>query len=84
MVSSLSCWFRTRSASSTLVNLKLGYAITRDIRLTAEVLNVFDRRVSDIDYFYESRLPGEAAPVADIHSHPSEPRALRVGLVMRF
>jgi hypothetical protein len=73
-----------RSASSTLVNAKLGYAITQDIKLTAEVLNLFNRKVSDIDYVYDSRLRGEAAAVTDVHTHPAEPRALRVGLVMKF
>lgn len=73
-----------RSASSTLVNAKLGYALAKNLKLSAELLNLFDREVSDIDYFYESRLPGETAPVADIHAHPAEPRALRVALVFNF
>jgi hypothetical protein len=73
-----------RSSSSTLVNAKLGYAVTKDLKLTLEVLNLFDRPVSDIDYFYESRLKGEPAPVADIHTHPAEPRAIRVGLALKF
>ncbi|MGI4848595.1 MAG: TonB-dependent receptor, partial [Janthinobacterium lividum] len=73
-----------KSPSSTLVNLKLGYALSKDVKLTAEVLNVFDRRVSDIDYLYASQLAGETAPVTDIHTHPAEPRALRVGVVIRF
>jgi outer membrane receptor protein involved in Fe transport len=73
-----------RSASSTLVNAKLGYAITKDVKLNVEVLNIFNRQVSDIDYYYESQLRGEAAPVADIHTHPAEPRAIRIGLVMKF
>ena len=73
-----------RSSSSTLVNLKLGYAVSKDVKLTAEVLNLFDRRVSDIDYYYASQLRGEAAPVNDIHTHPAEPRALRLSMIMRF
>lgn len=73
-----------RSGSSTLVNTKLGYAITKDVKLTAEVLNVLNRKASDVDYFYASRLPGEAAAVNDIHTHPAEPRTLRLGVVMYF
>lgn len=73
-----------RSGSSTLVNTKIGYAITKDVKLTAEILNLLDRKVNDVDYLYESRLPGEAAPVTDIHTHPSEPRALRIGLLIHF
>lgn len=73
-----------RSPSSTLVNMKLGYTLAPNLKLTVEVLNLLDRKVSDIDYYYESRLPGEAAPVADIHTHPGEMRTLRAGLAWRF
>ncbi|MDR2220099.1 MAG: TonB-dependent receptor [Methylobacillus sp.] len=73
-----------RSPSSTLVNLRLGYKLDRKLKLSLDVLNLFDRKVSDIDYYYASRLSGEAAPVDDIHTHPAEPRmvrfTLRVGL----
>jgi outer membrane receptor protein involved in Fe transport len=73
-----------RSPSSTLVNAKMGYALTKDLKLNVEVLNLFNRQVSDVDYFYESQLPGEGAPVQDIHTHPAEPRAIRIGLIMKF
>jgi outer membrane receptor protein involved in Fe transport len=73
-----------RSSSSTLVNAKLGYAIRNDVKLTVDVLNLLNRQVSDIDYFYQSRLAGEAVPVNDIHTHPAEPRTMRVGVVMKF
>jgi outer membrane receptor protein involved in Fe transport len=73
-----------RSGSSTLVNTKIGYAIAKDVKLTAEVINLLNRKVSDVDYYYESRLPGEAAAVSDIHTHPAEPRTLRLGVVMYF
>lgn len=73
-----------RSPSSALLNLKLGYRLTPRLKFTLEVLNLLDRRVSDIDYYYESQLPGEAAPVADIHTHPGEMRTLRAGLAWRF
>jgi len=43
-----------------------------------EALNLFDSRSSDVDYFYASRLPGEAAArIEDIHFHPVEPFTLR-------
>jgi len=66
-----------RSRSSFLVNLKAGYRISPRFRASVEVLNLFDREVSDIDYYYESRLRSEPDPVADIHTHPSEPRTIR-------
>lgn len=71
-----------RSAASTLTNLQIGYRFARQTRLTVDVLNLFAAKVSDIDYYYSSQLRGEAAPVNDVHSHPSEPRSLR--LTLRF
>jgi outer membrane receptor protein involved in Fe transport len=74
-----------RSGSSTLVNAKVGYAATKRIKFGVEVLNVFDRRVDDITYFYTSRLRGEpAAGIADKHFHPAEPRTLRVSLILQM
>jgi outer membrane receptor protein involved in Fe transport len=74
-----------RSGSSTLVNAKLGYAATKQIKFGIEVLNLFDRKVDDITYFYTSRLQGEAAEgVADKHFHPAEPRTLRVSLILQM
>jgi hypothetical protein len=73
-----------RAASSTLVNAKLAYAITPNMKLAATVLNLFDRKVSDIDYFYASRLPGESAAVNDVHTHPAEPRGVRLALTVNF
>jgi hypothetical protein len=50
-----------------------------------EAFNIFDARVSDIDYFYASRLPGEPAEgVEDIHLHPALPRSARIGLQFAF
>ncbi|WP_417761905.1 TonB-dependent receptor [Shewanella sp.] len=68
--------------SSTLVNLSLGYRWQAwDVK--AEVLNLFDSH--DIDYWYESRLSGEADEgVEDLHFHPAEPRMLRINLSYRY
>lgn len=73
-----------RSGSSTLVNLRAGYRISRNLQVSLDVLNLLDREVSDIEYFYESRLAGETAPVSDIHLHPAEPRTLRLSLRASF
>lgn len=45
-----------------------------------DALNLFDSRSKDMTYFYESRLPGETEPVADIHFHALEPRQFRLTL----
>jgi len=67
------------------VNGRVGYAISKQLKLGAEVLNLFNRKVDDITYFYASRLPGEAAAgVEDKHFHPAEPRSLRLSAVINF
>jgi outer membrane receptor protein involved in Fe transport len=74
-----------RSGSSTLFNGKLGYAATKQVKLGVEVLNIFNRKVDDIAYFYASRLPGEpAAGVEDRHFHPAEPRTLRLSVAIQL
>jgi outer membrane receptor protein involved in Fe transport len=74
-----------RSKATSLVNLQAGYQVARKLRVTADVFNVFDEAVSDIDYYFGSRLPGEPlAGVEDIHFHPAVPRTVRVGLVVGF
>ena len=49
------------------------------------MFNLLDRKASDIDYYYTSRLRGESpAGVDDTHFHPVEPRTARVTLTARF
>ncbi len=69
-----------RSRATTLLNAEVGYRIDPHLGLRFEALNLADSRRNDITYFYESRLPGEAAAVADEHFHPVEPRQLRLTL----
>jgi hypothetical protein len=74
-----------RSKTTSLVNGELGYRFGRPYQLVAQIFNVFNSKVSDIDYFYTSRLRGEPAEgVDDIHTHPALPRTLRVSLQVRF
>jgi len=74
-----------QSKATTLVNLEGGYQITWRIRATVEVFNVFDAAVSDIDYYFTSRLRGEPAEgINDIHLHPAVPRTARAGLIVSF
>ena len=73
-----------RSSASTLVNARLGYKVNPAVHLTLEVFNAFDRKANDLEYFYASRLRGEASGIDDIHTHPAEPRAWRLGLQWRF
>ena len=78
-----------RSDASTIVNARVGYkfqsAPFRNWRLLLDLFNVFNAKVSNIDYYYISRLPGEPpAGVNDIHSHPQEPAEARLTLELKF
>jgi len=74
-----------RSASTTLAYARLAYQINRETRLSLDVFNLFNKRASDIDYYYASRLPGEAVDgVNDRHFHPVEPRSARLTLSYAF
>lgn len=72
------------SDSSLVFNLRTGYDFSDNLRLSVDVLNLFDSSDDDITYFYESQLASEVAGVEDIHFHPMEPRSLRVSLTYRF
>ncbi|WP_374568436.1 TonB-dependent receptor [Ideonella sp.] len=77
-----------RSRPSSTFNLR----VTNNLRgltgwpaeLTLDVFNLFDAKVNDIQYYYESQLPGETAPVLDRIVHPAEPRTLRLTLRATF
>jgi outer membrane receptor protein involved in Fe transport len=74
-----------RSAATSLAYLRLGRQIDKNLRLSLDIFNLFDRKVSDIDYFYASRLRGEPlGGVNDLHFHPVEPRTLRATLQLNF
>jgi outer membrane receptor protein involved in Fe transport len=76
---------RVRSEASNLVNTRVGYRLTPNIRLDFDVFNLLDAQVSDVDYFYASRLPGEpTAGMEDVHFHPVEKRAFRLGVTTSF
>ncbi|MDP8566429.1 TonB-dependent receptor [Methylophilus aquaticus] len=73
-----------RSNATLLTYARLGYRYNPRTTLTLDVFNLFDRKASDIDYYYESQLAGEATPVNDKHFHPVEPRSARLALTYNF
>jgi TonB dependent receptor/TonB-dependent Receptor Plug Domain len=74
-----------RSKASALINARLGYKISPKVLLELEVFNLSNRKVSSIDYYYTSRLPGEPAEgVTDTHFHPTESRNFRLALNASF
>jgi hypothetical protein len=74
-----------KSESTTMWNGEIGYRVSRKACLVLELFNIFDAKVSDIDYFYRSRLSGEAPEgIEDVHTHPALPRSARFGLLLSF
>lgn len=75
---------KNESKSSFQVNARIGYR-KNNWDIAVDCLNLLDREDNDIEYFYESRLPGEPlAGVSDIHLHPSEPRQFRLTMTRRW
>ena len=72
------------SKSTSIVNGEVGYKFSDRLRLVLEGFNLLDGKVSDIDYFFASRLRDEPAPVQDIHFHAAIPRSARFGLRVSF
>ena len=76
-----------RGSPTELINLRAAYTPHNlaGFEVYAEVLNVLDSGDDDIDYFYETRFPGEPAEgVLGRNSRVVEPRQIRVGLTKRF
>jgi outer membrane receptor protein involved in Fe transport len=82
-----------RSKSTSTLNGRIGYKISRKVRIALEGYNLTNRKDNAIDYYYESRLAGEARtfggdglPIGtfDKHPHPIESRSFRVNLTVNF
>jgi outer membrane receptor protein involved in Fe transport len=73
-----------QSNSTVLLNAGISYQINRRWRVSAEFLNLLNRRDHDIDYAYISRItPTAAAAFTDVF-HPTEPCQVRFALQYRF
>jgi hypothetical protein len=69
----------------SLIRTSLSFSLVKNVRVNLDVFNVLDARVSDIDYLFASRLPGEPiGGIEDIRTHPSVPRTARVSFVVGF
>ena len=74
-----------RSQASLIFNARAGYKFDNGLRLQLDVLNLFNAKTNQIEYYYMSRLPGEPiGGVADRHVHPAEPLAVRLTLAGRL
>ena len=73
-----------KSEGSTHANLAIGWSMY-NWQVQLDVLNVFDSKDHDVDYFYASRLAGEPlGGYEDIHYHIFEPRQIRLYLKRDF
>ena len=73
-----------RSNATALLNGELGYQINKKWRVSAEFLNLLNRRDSDIDYAYTSQITPTAAPAFTRVFHPVEPFQVRFWLSRTF
>ena len=73
-----------RSNSTALLNAGVGYQINKKWRISAEFLNLLDRRDHDIDYAYTSQITPTATPTFTDVFHPVEPFQVRIGLRTTF
>jgi hypothetical protein len=71
-------------------NLKLGYRVSKQLQLSVDVLNLFNRHANDIEYWggactRNESLGGNCNGGIDGRLiHPLEPRSLRLGLRLGF
>jgi len=73
-----------RSKATLLVNAGAGYQIAERWRVSADLLNLLDRRNDDITYAYVSRItPAAAASFTNVF-HPAEPFQVRFWLERSF
>ncbi|RHX91448.1 TonB-denpendent receptor [Leptospira yasudae] len=78
-----------RSPPTTLLNLQLGHKFDETWSAVFEMFNLQNAKVSDIDYYYASRLKHEAegpdeGGTNDIHTRPSAPRSVRLAVRASF
>jgi hypothetical protein len=72
------------SRDSLVLNARAGYR-KEQWDVYVELLNLLNTDANDIEYYYESRLPGEPlAGIADTHYHPMEPLSVRTGVTLHW
>jgi outer membrane receptor protein involved in Fe transport len=83
-----------KSSAFWMANLKLGYRFNKQWQATLDVLNLFDKKANDIEYWGGACTRNEAmagtggcgsgSAIDGRLVHPLEPRTLRVGLRISF
>ena len=72
------------SSRTVLLNGEVSYAIRKRWHVTAEFLNMLDRKDADIDYAYVYQIAPAAETGFGRVNHPSEPFLFRFGLAKSF
>jgi hypothetical protein len=73
-----------QSSQTVLLNGEIGYQFLKKWHITAEFLNMLNRRDSDIDYAYVYQITPTAAPAFGRVTHPTEPFLARFSLGRTF
>jgi len=73
-----------RSTATLLMNAEAGYQFSRRWSLSADLLNLQNRRNDDITYAYISRITPGATPSFTNVFHPAEPFQVRLRLERTF
>ena len=79
-----------KSTPFLTANLKVGYRFSPNLRITADILNLFDRRANDIEYWGTSCTRAEGPDCNNGAGfdgrlvHPLEPRTFRVSVRASF
>ncbi|MBX6331893.1 MAG: TonB-dependent receptor [Gemmatimonadaceae bacterium] len=72
-----------RAHGYTIWELFASYRLAQ-LRLYGAVDNLFDTAWNEAQFATTSRLPGEPAPVTELHFTPGSPRTLQMGIEYRF
>jgi outer membrane receptor protein involved in Fe transport len=73
-----------RSGPTALTDARVGYRLSEHWHAQLDIFNLFNSHAHQIDYFYATQLPGEAAPVYGIQFKPVEPLSARMTLTATF
>ncbi len=73
-----------QSSQTVLLNGEAGYRFFKKWHVTAEFLNMLNRKDADIDYAYVYQIAPTAAPGFGRVNHPTEPFLLRFSLGRSF
>jgi hypothetical protein len=73
-----------QSNATALLNGEVGYRFGEKWRISAELLNLLNRRDHDIDYAYTSRITPSGTPAFTDVLHPVEPFQVRLALGRTF